>query len=155
LFPPGFLDQKSTASHTRAGNERRLFPPEQSSKTSTFLNEVSVNSNKFSSAWSGVIATRSQNLRSLIDDRLIARVFFSKERSRVKDGVAAESICLHSLVVCIARLSRCFTNWQACRATSQLRDVPSRQRFGEPETLLCGSVCVMEFIRMRFRISRS
>jgi hypothetical protein len=74
---PRIVDQKMTASHTRAGNERRLFPPEQSSKTSTLLNEVSANSNKFSSAWPGVIAIALKICRPLMDDEFIAACLFA------------------------------------------------------------------------------
>src|SRR5213593_4719616 len=49
-----FLDQKSTPSQP-TGCERLLFPPEQSSKTSTLLNGFRVDGNKFRLNFSAVI----------------------------------------------------------------------------------------------------
>jgi hypothetical protein len=60
-----------------------------------------------------------------------------------------------TLFVCVARQSRCFTKWQRCRITNHLRGGRLRQCSGRLQALLCGSVCVTAFIRMRFRICRS
>src|SRR5512132_2659112 len=68
--------------------------------------------------------------------------------------VTVLSIRANSSVVCVARQSRCFTKWQRCRITNQLRGGRLRQCSGKLETLLRGSVCVMEFIPMRYRICR-
>src|SRR5262249_21588303 len=77
------------------------------------------------------------------------------DRSSRPSALPVLSICSNSIVVCVARESRWFTKWQRWRITNKLRGGRLRRCSGKLETLLRGSVSVMEFILTRFRIFQS
>ena len=148
------LDQKMTAPHTRAGMRGGCSPQNNrlSKRASSRWQQISLGFIRTVAEESFVEVRRAvscSNGAALAASRCIPDGFGGDF------ALAVLSIRANSIVVCVARQSRCFTKWQRCRITNHLRGGRLRQCFGKLETLLRGSVCVTEFIPMRFRICRS
>ncbi len=127
-----------------------------SPQNNRLVNEFRADGNKFHSAsfgrCSGILYLRS-GAPSVAPT---LRLFEQTDRFWGDSALAGSfQFSTDSIVVCVARRSRCFTKWQRCRVTNLRRGGQLRQSFGELEMLLRGSVCVTEFIPMRFRICRS